>query len=75
MKTLDLINKVIRNVVREGKEPKYRKLRLSNKLISAKIVNVDGALDALFGKQMVISLFMRWSWFEECAPQCFLVCR
>lgn len=54
LKTLDLINKVIRNVVRESKDPKYRKLRMSNKIINAKIANVEGALDALFGKKYYI---------------------
>eukprot|EP00747_Dinoflagellata_sp_TGD_P163412 gnl/TRDRNA2_/TRDRNA2_182058_c0_seq1.p1 gnl/TRDRNA2_/TRDRNA2_182058_c0~~gnl/TRDRNA2_/TRDRNA2_182058_c0_seq1.p1 ORF type:complete len:219 (-),score=62.98 gnl/TRDRNA2_/TRDRNA2_182058_c0_seq1:492-1079(-) len=45
--TLELIEKLTRNVVRNPREEKFRRIKLSNKKISESITSVPGAVDVL----------------------------
>merc|ERR1719326_902497 len=45
--TLELIEKLTRNVVRNPKEEKFRRIKLSNKKISESITSVPGAVELL----------------------------
>mmetsp|Transcript_15891 Transcript_15891/g.25381 ORF Transcript_15891/g.25381 Transcript_15891/m.25381 type:complete len:186 (+) Transcript_15891:86-643(+) len=47
METLELIEKLTRNVVSQPKEEKFRKIKLSNPKIAADITNVPFAVDVL----------------------------
>merc|ERR1719361_398945 len=47
METLDIIEKLTRNVVRNPKEDKFRKIKLSNPKIAAAITDVPFAVDIL----------------------------
>lgn len=47
LKTLELLEKLTRNVVRSPSEEKFRRIRLANKAIAEAVVGVPGALDAL----------------------------
>ena len=43
----EVLGKVLRNILAEPAEPKYRRLRLTNKRIRETVVDVDGAIDVL----------------------------
>lgn len=47
METLELIDKLTRNVVRNPGEEKFRKIKLSNPKVAAVIAEVPGAVDAM----------------------------
>lgn len=48
LKVTDLILKLIDNVLRYPSDPKYRKLKLANKLVSTVIMPSIGAMECLF---------------------------
>lgn len=58
MATLEIMEKLIRNVVSNSKEEKYRRIKLSNPKISAAITEVKGAVELL--KEM------GWIEHEDC---------
>jgi len=45
--TLDILEKLTRNVVRAPKEEKFRKIKLTNQRIMETVTEVDGAVDIL----------------------------
>lgn len=45
--TLDIMEKIFRNVAQNPKEEKFRKLKLTNAKISANITSIAGAVEAL----------------------------
>mmetsp|Transcript_8063 Transcript_8063/g.9252 ORF Transcript_8063/g.9252 Transcript_8063/m.9252 type:complete len:141 (+) Transcript_8063:360-782(+) len=47
VKSLEVLSKICRNISQNPNEPKYRKLRLANKMIKANIVDVDNCIDFL----------------------------
>merc|ERR550514_1882529 len=47
MEALEIMEKLVRNVVRNPNEDKFRRIKLSNPKIAAAITNVPGAVDAL----------------------------
>jgi len=53
--SLDILEKVFRNVVQNGKEEKFRKLKLGNAKISATITSLEGALEALLVAGWIMS--------------------
>ncbi len=53
--TLDILEKVFKNVAQNGKEEKFRKLKLGNAKISAAITSIEGALEALLITGWVMS--------------------
>lgn len=53
--SLDIIEKVMKNVVQNATEEKFRKLKLGNAKISAAITSIEGALEALLVSGWVIA--------------------
>ena len=47
MQTSEVILRILRNVIKDPKNPKYRKLRVSTSVFMDKLLPVDGAMDCL----------------------------
>lgn len=66
MDTLEIIGKLVRNVVVQPNDEKYRKIKLSNAKIKAVIADVDGGVETL--------LAMGWTVAEDDA-ECLVVAK
>lgn len=53
--SLDILEKVFKNVAQNGKEEKFRKLKLGNAKISAAITSIEGAIEVLLLTGWVMS--------------------
>lgn len=63
----DILLKVLDNVIKAPENIKYRKLRLSNEIVSNKLIPAIGALECLFdfGFQEVCNILYCFSKFES----------
>jgi hypothetical protein len=54
LQALEMLEKLIGNIVANPKEPKYQKIRLTNEKIAAVVIETDGARDILEGAGFVL---------------------